>query len=278
MDIDTFFAYSDTKAASAPRLFPAQILDIHDRPYSIVTASEKYRLFVITLASMQDGPFIDALLSSVKSCLKTFDQDTRWLILSPGSKDHLQQQHSEEEVVTWIHSPALAKHLDLYVTPEHYQGHFLLEVHPTRRWQLIYHFSPSLPTNNLEWLGHSLSATRVEWEHRSKTLVQSVQKKDKQISSASRRKVPWQPITWGWHACPVEIQWVILEYMPVQDVIRCAKASAALELVVRPWLVARLHTHLTPLQHGSTLPFKILQYHERRLSELFFQLGSFLSS
>jgi hypothetical protein len=29
MDIDTFFAYSDTKAASAPRLFPAQILDIH---------------------------------------------------------------------------------------------------------------------------------------------------------------------------------------------------------------------------------------------------------
>ncbi|CAO3601015.1 unnamed protein product [Absidia cylindrospora] len=285
--MESFFAYSHSTASNNHR-FPCQLRDIYGRVFSIRPLIQQYRLFVITLSSVQQFYCIYTYLHSLLARFDMHAKDVRFLILCPGSENQLlhllHKSNFIEDMVYWIVSANLAKQLQLYRAHDHYCGTFLLEVHANGYWQIIRQIELG-EDGGIDWLTWSLISTRQECEQRAKSSAKSsqavldklIQKKNATMDRCHYRS---PKKLWGWPACPLEIQHAILDQMAIPDIMRCAQAcdrgGSTMYDVIMTWLVQQLEAHCRELSHSVHLPIKSLQYHERQLSWLVFQIQPYL--
>ncbi|ORZ05618.1 hypothetical protein BCR42DRAFT_427987 [Absidia repens] len=291
--MESFFAYSHSTASNNHQ-FPNQLRDIHGRVFSIGPLIHQYRLFVITLSSVQQFYFIFTNLHSLLTRFDTYAKDARFLILCPGSENQilplLEKNSLIEDMVYWIVSANLAKQLQLYRAHDYYCGTFLLEVHANGYWQIIRQIELG-EDGGMDWLTWSLISTRQESEQRAKSSVKSsqavldklIRKKNVTTDRCHYRSSREQHTSlWGWSVCPLEIQHAILDQMAIPDIMRCAQTSdcgnLAMYDVIMTWLAQRLEAHCRELVHFAHLPIKSLQYHERQLSWLVFQIQPYLTA
>ncbi|KAI8078872.1 uncharacterized protein BX664DRAFT_389237 [Halteromyces radiatus] len=282
MDLDKYFAYSQS-TASNHHLFPSKVTDVYDRVIPIKSLVEKYRVFVITIASIHHSiDFIYTLLNTLKTRIKTTSKDIRFVILCPGSKRQvLDRIHDDDDdFLFWLASPSVAQQLQLFITFERYEGSFLLEIHSSCRWQLIYHINHIKDRNDdeMNWLVRSLAYSRLDWEKRAQVIIDTTMKISFDIPFFNPMAIPSSSSpSWGWLTFPFEIQYAILQAMQIQDILACSRASPHLHHVIGPWLAYQLQTHLRSLSNYKDLPLRSLQSHERQLTWLLFQLQPVLS-